>query len=866
MAAYDIQQHFKGLRADTGLKKGRRNRDPFATGFEDDSEEEAQRHRRRDRVKPSEKKAKPVSAVPSGPGNASILDQLRDSDDEWLGVSQKRTDRRPSPAPAQVASLRVSDGAGRRGSVDKGLQSGRPSRSAIAQAAGQLAYLDDSSDEGPPTTKRSDRRPSPAPRKDSDTAEPGERSSTPRGGRAPLSEQVQGRVQPSKHTVASAFAGTKYLQDSDSSADEDEEEEETAGERKGSTDSATSPDTLDTLNPWESALPSASKHLEVKRVDKPKPQNGSGISWRAFSASRIEQRSAEIEALQASLRQRGNSIAFTTHAVTDDGKKVPIAIVRKQSSATRGRGKGRGGGSPPRRNEDVQPGEDDLGGDEGVYDPREYKTNPFTGVNRSRGQSPIQTRDQASARPSQVQNFPTSESTTSRMLDEDLQSPHSPTIPGAMTSSTESILSKLVVSPQTIPEGKTIEHSVASLADISGALSRNSSVQSTRSRPARVPRRPSRRNTSNNPSISPAQAFLGSWTRDSIAAEPVAPPQADEEGQSFGMDPEYVIGRLINTGGFGVIKEARTIYQGQELVRAVKIVRKQHIEGEDRESDKAQQALEHEVSVWRHLDHRHILKLHVTFETDFATFCVMDLNTGGTLFDTLRKARRDAAQNDGRKGLAPALARSYAYQLACALRYLHQDMRVCHRDVKLENCLIDSTNPYDPSIGAGTLRLCDFGLADFLNGDAGMDDFNPAPLSPPGASESSEKESTTHIRASSIIGTLEYASPRGLSVDRKLFETAGDIWAYGVIVYALCTGELPFRHAMPSRTAEMILRADWDLDALKGAAAAGGMEVVELVGGCLERDVDVRITVGEVVAGKWFEGLGEEGGEVRGLW
>ncbi|KAK4554346.1 hypothetical protein LTR86_008554 [Recurvomyces mirabilis] len=395
MAAYDIQQHFKGLRVDTGSKKGRR-RDPFATGFEDDGEEEAQRFRRRERNNTTNKKAIPVekpksvSAVPSGPGKASILDQLRDSDDEWLGVSGKRTDRRPSPAPAQVASLRVTDGAGRRGSLDKGLQQSKPPRSAIAQAAGQLAYLDDSSDEELLSGggKRGNRRPSPAPRKDSDGAEPGERSSTPRGSRAPLSEQSQGRVQPSQHTVASAFAGTKYLQDSESSDNEDDDEDAVAS-RKGSADSSTSPDTLDTLNPWESALTSpAKKHLEVKRVDKPKQQNGSGISWRAFSASRNEQRSAEIEALQAGLRQRGKSISFTTHAVTDDGKKVPIAaavelLARKQSNAARGRAKGRGK-SPPRRSEDSKPTEDELGGDEGaeqgqVYDPREYKTDPFTG-------------------------------------------------------------------------------------------------------------------------------------------------------------------------------------------------------------------------------------------------------------------------------------------------------------------------------------------------------------------------------------------------------------------------------------------------------------------------------------------------------
>ncbi|TKA78683.1 hypothetical protein B0A55_04495 [Friedmanniomyces simplex] len=375
MAAYDIQQHFKGLRVDTGRKKGRR--DPFATGFEDDSEAEA-RSRQRDR---SKQKAATKAAAAGNPLalKTSVLDALRDSDDEWLGAPA-RADRRPSPAPPQLANLRASDNARRRGSIDKGLQQNKSPRSAIVQAAGSLAYLDDSDDDALASPKRTDRRPSPAPRKHSDTSEPGERSSTPRGSRVPLEEQSQTLLQPSRHTVASPFAGTKYLQDSDS-------EEEAVTSRNNSADASGFPpdDSIDPLSPWESAL-SSPKHPEVKRVDKPKQSNGSGISWRAFSASRTEQRSAEIEALQASLRQRGKSIAFGTHAVTDDGKRVPIAasaeLQRAGSAAARGRGRGRGK-SPPRRADDTKLTEDELeseGGSGGpVYDPREYKTNPFTG-------------------------------------------------------------------------------------------------------------------------------------------------------------------------------------------------------------------------------------------------------------------------------------------------------------------------------------------------------------------------------------------------------------------------------------------------------------------------------------------------------
>lgn len=379
MAAYDIKQHFQGLRVETTRSKGRR--DPFSTGFSDDeSEQERRSSRRRDRS--SSKKNKPQSSGPPvqrpqalGPPNkTSVLDQLRDSDDEELiRENSTRTQRRPSPSPAHSEDVRSPNGAGRRGSVDTG---SRPNRKAAVQAAGSLAYLDDSEDEERLVSpKRTDRGPSPAPRKGSDSVDPLERrtgpSGSPRGSREP--GQSQTRDRPSKHTVASPFAGTKYLEDSDS-------DEEAVSSRQGSTDTSATSEQPDPSSP------PGQKHPEVKRVDKSK-QGGSGVSWRAFSAGRAEQRNSELEALQASLRQRGKSISFGTFAKTDDGKKIPIPANEQGivgSGLRRGRGRpGPRGKSPPRRASDTEPAPDEVDELErdraGIYDPKEFKTDPFTG-------------------------------------------------------------------------------------------------------------------------------------------------------------------------------------------------------------------------------------------------------------------------------------------------------------------------------------------------------------------------------------------------------------------------------------------------------------------------------------------------------
>ena len=377
-ANYRLQKQLKSLRVETG----RRRRDPLATGFEDDSDDERERRSRSNsKQAPSvDKPLAPAKDILSPPQSTTAsTNDTHGSDDDLLNPVRRTADRRPSPAPAQLPLSRVSDGAGRRGSVDRNLQGSLPGasttrpqfnrqpRSAVAQAAGTLAYLDDSSDdEALSAPIRTDRNPSPAPRQKSDSASPVRRSSTPKGSREAPKELGQGAAHPSRNSVASPFAGTKYLQDSDS-------DEEAISSRKGSVE--------DTSDPSRS--PEKQRH-EVKRVNKPK-QNGGGVSWRAFSEGRAEQRTQAITTLQTSLKQRGKSISFGSHALTDDGNRIPLQPTPEQILGGTGPRRKSRGKSPPRRAEDTKPAEEEMadGGPVGVYDPTQFKTNPFTGESRT---------------------------------------------------------------------------------------------------------------------------------------------------------------------------------------------------------------------------------------------------------------------------------------------------------------------------------------------------------------------------------------------------------------------------------------------------------------------------------------------------
>ena len=359
-------------------------------------------------------------------------------------------------------------------------------------------------------------------------------------------------------------------------------------------------------------------------------------------------------------------------------------------------------------------------------------------------------------------------------------------------------------------------------------------------------RQGSRRSTAS--SMSPATAFLSKFSSEpqESALEP------DSEGQEVG---EYVIGKQVGFGGFSTVKEAYTIEGEERICRAVKIVRKL-VPGKDEiENEQFQAEFEHEVSLWRCLGHRNILPLIEVYVTNYATFCFTKLNTGGTLFDLIRV---------NRQGVSRDLARRYAYQLASAIRYLHEDVRVVHRDIKLENCLIDISDPAAAKDG-GNLLLCDFGLAEFATTQTRSHSpgaYQIAGDRPPPRSIGPSETST------SIAGSLQYASPELIMSPAGFLSSVVDMWAYGVVMYALLVGDLPFQHTFQPRVQMKILAGEWDIAALEAAAGVVGYEeeVLEFISCCLDMQSDSRWTIARVLKSRWLQGCQEMLEELNESW
>jgi serine/threonine protein kinase len=356
---------------------------------------------------------------------------------------------------------------------------------------------------------------------------------------------------------------------------------------------------------------------------------------------------------------------------------------------------------------------------------------------------------------------------------------------------------------------------------------------------------------------SAASSYLRAFSMSSRSNEDGAdagPPACDAEGQTIGED--YVIGKQIGYGGFSKIKEVTQLQEGKQRKLAVKIVRRKIANTTEAENEQAQAEFEHEVELWRFLNNKHILPLEAVYKLDEATFCFIPLNVGGTLFDLVRA---------NRQGVPHHLAKNYLHQLASALRYLHLDARVVHRDIKLENCLIEPS----PNNEAGLLRVCDFGMAEWISNDHGsgppspdVNDYDRPPQKHIGPADTSTSAFTG--------GSLEYAAPEILRLADKLknSEPAGrsivspavDMWAYGVCVYSMMVGSRPFQNSFQPRVLMAILAGEWDKQVL---TEKGGNDVLDLVEGCLEMDEGLRWDISRVLDSDWFEDVADDEGSLE---
>lgn len=260
-----------------------------------------------------------------------------------------------------------------------------------------------------------------------------------------------------------------------------------------------------------------------------------------------------------------------------------------------------------------------------------------------------------------------------------------------------------------------------------------------------------------------------------------------------------ILPEVIGKGAFGKVKLAQSLHSPGLF--AVKIICKEPLDS------RSATRLHREMSILRICNHQNIVALKDIYETSENIFIVTEYVQGGSLFTWIKKLGFRVPEN---------LAKVIIFQITNAIGYLHS-LGICHRDVKLENILLDNSSGIKP-------KIIDFGLSCIL-----------------GPGQYSQE----------AVGTLKYASPELIS--RIPYRESPDIWGIGVILYILLTGKIPFYGENDQEIANRILKKKIDVDNERWAGISS--EAKELVLRLLARKVNERIKISEILQHKWFEGF-----------
>ncbi len=266
-----------------------------------------------------------------------------------------------------------------------------------------------------------------------------------------------------------------------------------------------------------------------------------------------------------------------------------------------------------------------------------------------------------------------------------------------------------------------------------------------------------------------------------------------EAAQVKPIDSEYIIGKQLGEGRFSIVKSCIHKVTGAE--RAVKIVDKTVMEAEEED------LMRTEISILRLVHHKNIVRLIDVFEDRLHVYIVMEMISGGELFDRIV----------GRSILDEATACSVIEPIADTLVYLHR-LGIAHRDLKPENILCGEK--------LSDLKIADFGLSKLML-------------------------PTEHCHFP--CGTLSYVAPE--VINKKGYDISVDLWSLGVIMFLLLQGRLPFK----AHNREDLMKKIINVDPFADEDLRLSEDAKDLLRGLLNKDNSMRLTAEQVLQHPWIK-------------
>ncbi|XP_030371169.1 serine/threonine-protein kinase par-1 isoform X2 [Scaptodrosophila lebanonensis] len=212
--------------------------------------------------------------------------------------------------------------------------------------------------------------------------------------------------------------------------------------------------------------------------------------------------------------------------------------------------------------------------------------------------------------------------------------------------------------------------------------------------------------------------------------------------------------KKLGQGTYGKVQLGINKETGQEV--AIKTIKKCKIEAE---ADLVR--IRREVQIMSSVQHPNIIHIYEVFENREKMVLVMEFAAGGELYDYLSE----------RKVLSEEEARRIFRQVATAVYYCHKH-KICHRDLKLENILLDEK---------GNAKIADFGLSNVFDDQRLLGTFCGSPL----------------YASPEIVEGTPYQGPEV------------DCWSLGVLLYTLVYGSMPFDGSNFKRLVKQISQGDY---------------------------------------------------------
>jgi serine/threonine-protein kinase len=260
----------------------------------------------------------------------------------------------------------------------------------------------------------------------------------------------------------------------------------------------------------------------------------------------------------------------------------------------------------------------------------------------------------------------------------------------------------------------------------------------------------------------------------------------------------YEILSALGAGGMGEVHRARDTKLNRDV--AIKVLPELFANDPERLA-----RFEREAHVLASLNHPNIGAIYGFEHTDGLKALVLELVEGPTLADRLAEGPIPVEE-----------ALPIARQIAVALEAAHEQ-GIVHRDLKPANIKLRTD---------GTVKVLDFGLA------KAMDPIG----STPNVAQSPTITSPAMTRAGIILGTAAYMSPEqaaGKTADKR-----SDLWAFGVVLLEMLTGQPAFTGETVSHVLASVLKSDPDWTTLPAETPPA---VRRLLRRCLTRDRKRRL-------------------------